>query len=99
MLWLTANIVRDHGIGSIKNVLSAAVVLRKNNRGGAPTECSAEVVEITCISTTKCINRLVLIPDYAHVAVNTSEHEDDLVLCNVGVLVFIDEDVLKAITV
>ena len=42
---------------------------------------------------------LVRVTNDGHVVVTTGEHEDDLVLCLVGVLVLVDEDVLEALPV
>ena len=55
-----------------------------------------EFEDVANVGASKRVHGLVAVADYEHVLVFVAELQDNVVLCRVGVLVFVDEDMLEA---
>ena len=98
VLWLALNIVGYNRIGCIQNILCAAIVLRQHHSGDI-RKCFLKLHDVAKICAAKSVNRLVGIAHNANIVVLCTKHKNNFVLGNVGVLVFVYQNVLKALLV
>ena len=98
VLRLARDVVGDHRVGGVEDVLRAPVVLVEDHRGDLG-EGVLELQDVAVVRTPKPVHRLVGVANDRDVLVAAGEQEDDLVLRLVGVLVLVDEDVLEALAV
>ena len=78
--------------------MGTAIVLRQNNNGGL-AKSTFKLVNIAQVRTTELVNALVAIAHHAYVLIQFSEQQHNAVLRLVGVLIFVNQDVLKALLV
>ena len=82
-----------HGVGQIQDFL-AAPVIPDQGHGFCPPQLFREIQNILDVSAPEPIDALAVIPDYAQLLCVSPQQEYDLRLQVVGVLVFIDHDVV-----
>ena len=96
--WLAAKVLGNDCVGSIENVLGAAIVLFKNNHAHF-IKSIFKLADITEVGATECINRLIGVSHHAHVVMTGRQTEHDFVLRNIRVLIFVNQDVLETVLV
>src|SRR4029077_677393 len=90
----TIRVVLNHGTRRVENILGGAVVaLEANDARGR--EVAGETQQNGDIGSAPAINGLIFISDHADVLPGTHEKAKQLVLYAVGVLIFVDVDVLE----
>ena len=90
----TGLVFADNFLGGVENVLGGAVVLFEFDDGGT-REIAFEIEDVGEIGAAPGIDGLPVVANDTDIAVLVDEEADDLVLDGVGVLVFVDEDVLE----
>ena len=78
--------------------MGGSVVLVEDNDAGVG-ECFFEFEDVSDVRASERVDRLVAVTDDEDVAVFVGKFEHHVVLCGVGVLVFVDKDVLEALPV
>ena len=92
VLGLARAIVRDDGVGRVEDIARRAVVLLELDRLRLGP-VALEVEDVADVGTAPRVDGLVVVADDHEVSVAAREHLRDLVLCLVGVLVLVDQDV------
>ncbi len=98
LLVLAVGVVGDDGVGGIEDRLRAAVVLVEHDRGDV-VERFFELGDVAQIGATEAVHALVVVADDGDLLVLGRQRQGDLVLRHVGVLVLVDEHVLKPLLV
>ena len=88
-------IVFDHGRGGIENGLRGAVIFLEANELGAG-KILGEALQIAGAGAAPAVDGLVFVADDADVLARAGQQADQFFLRAVGVLKFVDHDVLKA---
>ena len=96
--WLAAKVLGNDCVGSIKNVLGAAIVLFKNDNAHF-IKGIFKLADVTEVGATECINRLIGVAHYAYVVMTGRQAEHDFILRNIRVLIFVNQDVLETVLV
>ena len=91
----TAGIVSDQLRRSAENVPSRAIVAFETDHGSA-RKILLEAQDVVDLGTTPAVDRLVVVADAAEVRRSLRDQTQPLVLDDVGILVFVDENVAKA---
>lgn len=85
----------DQGICELQDRVAAAVVDFETDCFGL-RPVFPETENVFDFGSAPAVNRLIIVPDHAEIAVGGGEGLHDPVLAFVGILVFIDEDLVKA---
>src|SRR5580692_145921 len=93
-----ADVVGDHGGCSLQNVLGGAVVLFEADNLGLG-KILLELENVANVSAAPGINRLIFVAHGADVVALAGQHAHEFVLRTVGVLIFVDEQILEAAVV
>ena len=88
-------VVLDQPIGHFEDRGSRPVVVDEPN-GFRSGPIVFEIQNVFDSDAGRTVNRLIIVPDDAQVAVTCCEGSHDFVLGVVGVLVFVDQDVVEA---
>ena len=94
LLGLAPEVVGDHRVGRVEDGLARPVVLLEQHHGDV-RERVLELEDVAHVRPAELVDRLVAVADDADVAALGREHEDEIVLDAVGVLVLVDEDVAE----
>ncbi len=88
----------DHGTGGIENRTGRAIILLQPDRltAGIVTFKTKDVADFR---TTPAIDRLVVVTNHTEVAMPGSEQMDQSILNLVGILKFVDQNVMKSLTI
>ncbi len=86
----------DDFVRGVEDVGGASVVLGEHD-GASARELFVKVEDVADIGAAPSVDRLVIIADDAEVFVDRGEAVDHEELCAVGVLVFVDHDLLEAV--
>ena len=97
-LGLAHGVVGDDRVGGVEDRLGRPVVLLEHDHRGVG-ERLLELEDVPNVSASKSVHTLVGVTHDADVAVLLGEHEDELVLGAVGVLVLVHEEVAEALLV
>ncbi len=97
-LGLAHGVVGDHGVGGMEDGLGGAVVLLQHDGGGIGKGL-LELQDVGDVGPSEPVDGLVAVPHHADVAVHPAEHEHQLVLGPVGVLVLVHQQVAEALLV
>ena len=97
-LAVSVRVVLDDLPRGLQDGLGGAIVLFELHDGGIEIVLF-EFQDVAHVGTTPPVDRLVIISHHADVAVLFREGADDEILRAVGILVFVDEDVLEAILI
>ena len=95
---LAINIVRDDGVCGIQNGLRAAIVLRQHHCCYFGKRIF-KLHDVAKVGSAKAIHTLVGVAHHTHVVVQRTQQQHDLVLRHVGVLIFINQNMLKTLLV
>ena len=95
---LASAVIVDNGIGGIQNNLRAAIVLLQFHQLGIGI-ILFEIKDILDIGTAPAVNALVGIAYYADVSVACSQQLCQQILCMVGVLIFVNHQIIKLVLV
>ena len=98
VLRLALNVVGNYCIGCIQNVLCAAVVLCQHHSGDIG-KGFLKLHDVAKICTAETIDRLVGVAHNTNVVMLCTEHKNNFILRDVGVLVLIYQNMLKALLV
>src|SRR5207253_1873479 len=93
-LGLALGVVGDQGVGGLQDRLGAAEVLAQGDDTSLG-KIALEIKNIADVGTTPLVDRLVRIADHADVGIIDGKTAGDGILRFVGVLVFVDQDILK----
>ena len=93
-LALAPQIVADHAVGRVQNVLGGAVILLQAD-GTGPLILALKVEDILNIGATEAVNALVVIAHHADVPVSACQEACQLVLQIVGVLILVNQHVAE----
>src|ERR1700722_9270886 len=93
-----ANVIGDHGGRGLQNILRGAVILFEADDLGLG-KVLLEFENVANVGAAPGIDRLVFIADGADIVTLAGQHAHEFVLRAVGVLIFVDEQVLKAAVV
>ena len=88
----------DHDVGQLENLRRRAIVLLEAHDRGVG-KVLVEVEDVPNVGAAPAVDRLIVVADDAHVAVAAAEQLDQLVLRAIRVLILVDEDVPKALTI
>ena len=93
-----AGVVGDEAGGGAEDVRGRAVILFEpdDRRAG---EILFEAEDVGDLGPAPRIDRLVVVADAADVAARLGEQPQPLILAGVGVLIFVDEDVVEAVAI
>ena len=94
----SSRVVRDDRVRRIQDVLGRSEVLLEHDRGGVG-ERALEIQDVSNVGGPKSIDRLIRVPDGAHIAVDRTEELDELVLRRVGVLELVDQEMAEPLLV
>jgi hypothetical protein len=89
---VAGSVVADDGVGRVEDGPGGAVVRLEADDLGA-LEVAVEAEDLADVGPAPAVDRLVVVPHHADVAVLPADLPDDLVLRVVRVLVLVDEDV------
>ena len=92
------NVVCHHRRRRLEDVLRGAVVLFQANDFGL-RKIFFELEDVANVGSAPRVDRLIFIANGADVVACAREHQHELVLRTVRVLIFVDQDVLKAAVV
>ena len=95
VLAFTADVVCDHSRRRLQNILRGAVVLFEADDLGFG-KIFFEFEDVADVGSAPGVNRLVFIADSADVVALARQHPHEFVLRAVGVLIFVDEQILEA---
>ena len=95
---LAINIVRDDGVCRIQNGLRAAIVLRQHNCCYFGKRIF-KLHDVPKVSSAKAIHTLVGVAHHTHIVVQSTQQQHDLVLRHVGILIFVNQNMLKTLLV
>jgi hypothetical protein len=98
VLWLPRQVVGNYGVGRVEDRLGGPVVLVQDHDGRV-RERPLELEEVAYIGSPPTVDRLVGVADHRYLVMSAGKLEHELVLRPVGVLVLVDQDVLKALLV
>ena len=91
-------IVRNNCVRGIQNGLRASVILRKHHSGYF-RESIFKFQDVAEVRATEAIHALVGVAHDTHIVMQCTKHDHDGVLRHVGVLIFVNENVLKALLI
>ena len=94
-LVLALAIVADHGVGGGQDGLGRAIVLLELEDAGLG-KVALEVEDVADVGAAPSVDRLVLVADYAEIRAARRKRAHQQVLHAVGVLVFVDQQMLRA---
>ncbi len=98
VLWFPRHVVGNYGVSSVKDRLGGPVILVQDDDGRVG-ERPLELEEVPHIGSPPTVDRLVGIADHRYLVMSSGKLQHELVLCPVGVLVLVDQDVLEALLV
>ncbi len=87
-----------HAVGGIQDRLRGAVIALQQHRARRPREMAREVEDIAHRRRTEGVDGLRIVADHRQAAPVRAQRAQDRCLQPVGVLVFVDEDVVEART-
>ena len=90
-----AAIMRDHATGRTQDARRRAVVLLEPDHRGAG-EVGLEAQDVADLGAPPAVDRLVVVADAAQIAPGLGEEPQPQILRDVGVLVFVDQDIVEA---
>ena len=95
---LSAVVVGNHAVGGIQNVLGGTIVLFQTNYGTL-RKFLFESQNVLDRRTTETVDALVIITYYTEVAAGMGQQRDQLVLCVVGILVLVHQNVRETVLI
>ena len=98
IFWFPINVVGDNSICSIQNRLCAAIVLCQHHCCYFRKRIF-KLHDVAKVSTAEAIHALVCVTDNTHVVVQCAQQQHNLVLRHVGVLILVNQNVLKTLLV